>query len=171
MNQQYSNYLSKLGEGEGIKKTFPPFHPAHHTGSRYEIIIRFGLATSQWLVHSLILQVHNTETFSAGRKQLLPQGSWTQSKIKAHADYTQPNHGLCRLYTAKWSFNKTFYKWDIRSQKGVATSIQSTCLAGKGGCFCGKVHVLYPVRAQLWWQRIWGNVVLFLGYFVWFSVL
>lgn len=84
---------------------------------------------------------------------------------------TIKDQGLWRLYTAKGSFNKPFYEWDIRSQKGVATSFQSTCLFEKGGCFCGKVHVLYPVRAQLWWLGIWGEIGLFLEYFVWVSVL
>lgn len=81
---------------------------------------------------------------------------------------TVKDHGLCRLYTVKWSFNKPFYKWEIRSQKGVAASFQSTCLLGKGLVF---VHVLYPVRAQFCWQGIWGSVVLFVGYSVWPSML
>ena len=83
----------KLGEVEDIKKAFPSFHLAHHTVSRYGTIIRLGLATPQWLVQSLVLQVHSSK-ISAGGKQQLPQGSWTLLKIIAYADYTQVSEAV-----------------------------------------------------------------------------
>lgn len=158
MSQQYSNYLNYTQIGGGGSFPFLPSCLPH----REQVWENHQI----WSCHS---SVTGSVTGFAGTQH------WNllcrkEATAPTRVLNTIKGHGLCRLYTAKWSFNETFYKWDFRSQKGVATSFQSTCLFGKGCCFCGKVHVLYPVRAQIWWQGIWGNV-LFLGYFVWLSVL
>lgn len=84
----------KLGEEEDVEKAFLSFHHAHHSVSGYGTIIRVGLATPQWLIQSLGLQVHNSDIFSAGGKQQLPQGSWMVLKIIVYADYMQVSETL-----------------------------------------------------------------------------